>query len=304
MFYYIQNNKLNETSATFAISGPDANTYLQGQLTQDLNGPVGSAAYGLWLTQKGKVLADSTMLRRGANEFRVVSFSASAAVLRERIESYLISDDVTVRDETAQWDRIALWGEGAAAALSALLGSALAAGKFIEAKNGIAFGGRLAAGSFELLIPTGTGDATAQQFNAAGGQRVETAAADRARILAGIPAIPVDIGANDLPNEGGLDDVAISYTKGCYLGQEVMARLKNLGQVRRRLHVVRGAGTTPVASTALYQGDKKVGDIRSAASEGDGFVAMAMLSLVNLDAAKLLSLSAGGAAEIQVVRRV
>jgi folate-binding protein YgfZ len=224
--------------------------------------------------------------------------------LKERIESYLIADEVTVVDETNRWARFALWGEGASAALATIVGVVPATGQFAGTKDGIAFRGRMARESFELLVPAETSAAVAQRLGSLGAQPAESEAAERERILAGIPAIPADIGANDLPNEGGLDEVAISYTKGCYLGQEVMARLKNLGQVRRYLHVVRGAGTMPAPATLLYQGAKKVGDVRSVARDGDGFVAMAMLSLVNFDAAQPLSGSSEGPATIKVVRHV
>lgn len=123
-----------------------------------------------------------------------------------------------------------------------------------------------------------------------------------ARISAGIPVVPVDLGSGDLPNEGGLEDSALSYTKGCYLGQEVMARLKNLGQVRRRIQVVRGRGPVPIARMALYQGEKKVGEVRSVASRGEAFVAMVMLSLINLNPAERLSLAPGGPADITLDR--
>jgi hypothetical protein len=106
---------------------------------------------------------------------------------------------------------------------------------------------------------------------------------ERRRIAGGVPAVPLDLGLTDLPNEGGLDESAISFTKGCYLGQEVMARLKNLGQVRRRLQVVRGQGGRPPSGCALYQGQKKSGDLRSVAGDGNGFIAFAMLSLLNHD---------------------
>jgi folate-binding protein YgfZ len=129
------------------------------------------------------------------------------------------------------------------------------------------------------------------------------AAAELARLRAGIPSVPADIGPRDLPAEGALDDVAISFTKGCYLGQEVIARLKNLGQVRRALHLVSGAGAPPAAGTPLYQGDRKVGDVRSGAADGENFIAMAMLSLVNLAAGAPLGLSPGGG-EIRILRRV
>ena len=75
----------------------------------------------------------------------------------------------------------------------------------------------------------------------------------------------------------GSTTVAISYTKGCYLGQEVMARLKNLGHVRRRLHIVRGEGEPPAAGAQLFQNERKVGEVRSTARDGRGFVAIAML---------------------------
>jgi folate-binding Fe-S cluster repair protein YgfZ len=98
--------------------------------------------------------------------------------------------------------------------------------------------------------------------------------------------------------------VAISYTKGCYLGQEVMARLKNLGQVRRHLHIVRGSGGPIPVGTALFKNESKVGEIRSTALDGDGFLAMAMLSLVQLGGAGSLSATSGGPATITIIRRV
>ncbi len=301
MYFRLYQNDLDKTSACFSISGPDAYTYLQGQFTQELNRPPGAASYGLWLNQKGRVLADSFVLRRAEREFLVVSFSSPADALRQRLESYLIADEVEIADTTAQWARVSVWGHGVADRI----GAAPLAGGFLADERGIVFAGRTSrAPSFELLVPRAAGDWWRTKLAQAGLREADEATAARERILSGIPAVPTDIGPNDLPAEGGLDETAISFTKGCYLGQEVMARLKNLGQVRRRLHVFRGPGLTPATLTALYQGHKKIGETRSAASDGDGFVAMAMLSLGNFSAAEKLSLSADGAADIEVVQRV
>jgi hypothetical protein len=99
-----------------------------------------------------------------------------------------------------------------------------------------------------------------------------------------------------------LDEDAISYTKGCYLGQEVMARLKNFGQVRRRLLVVAGSRDPPVAQAPLYQAGRQVGEIRSAARTGvDGFVALAMLTLMNLDKLAGLGLAADGVPQVRLI---
>jgi folate-binding protein YgfZ len=153
---------------------------------------------------------------------------------------------------------------------------------------------------FELLLPRAAAGETGAALSAMGALGTDENRAEYERIVRGIPSVPADIGLSDLPNEGGLDEVAISYTKGCYLGQEVMARLKNLGQVRRRLHLVRGQGRPPNVGTGLFQNGRKVGDLRSAARDGTGFVAMAMLSTANLEETGHLSLSPGGPANISI----
>jgi tRNA-modifying protein YgfZ len=125
----------------------------------------------------------------------------------------------------------------------------------------------------------------------------------RRRIAAGIPAVPQDIGPNDLPNEGGLEAEAISYTKGCYLGQEVMARLKSMGRVRRRLVRVRGNDENqPPLLSPLFVGARAVGDLRSAARDGTaGWIGLAMISLVHVAGAAELSLSVDSPPTVRVM---
>ncbi|MBI2517961.1 MAG: folate-binding protein YgfZ [Opitutae bacterium] len=304
MDFYIHNNELNKTSAVFRIRGPDANTYLQGQFTQDISGPIGAISYGLWLNQKGKILADSHVLRLAADEFLVISYSTTAPALRERLESYLIADDVTLQDETVQWERVVFAaGEGEFPPVGV---ERPVAGRFLGLPSGaLVFAGRwFGPGSCELLVPLGGAPGILDAMQSVGATHADDSAANRHRILAGVPAIPADLGPNDLPQEGGLDEVAISYTKGCFLGQEVMARIKNLGQVRRALHIVRGRGPAPAASASLYQTGQRVGEVRSVAPEGNGFVAMAMLSLVNYRPSQALGATSDGAPDIEVLRRV
>ena len=99
-----------------------------------------------------------------------------------------------------------------------------------------------------------------------------------------------------------LENDAISYTKGCYLGQEVMARLKTMGTVRRRLVRVRGSeavGRPSVLPAGLFHGDKRVGEVRSAVTTEGGWIGLAMVSLLGLDAETVLSLTAGGVADVR-----
>ena len=111
-----------QPAAWLRVVGPDAFAFLQGQFTNDLRELEKSpAVYGLWLNQKGRVLADSFVLRgRVAEEFWVGSYFSPAAVIRERLESYIIADDVTIADETAAWSGVTLTGPNALASARAL----------------------------------------------------------------------------------------------------------------------------------------------------------------------------------------
>ena len=121
----------------------------------------------------------------------------------------------------------------------------------------------------------------------------------RRRIEAGIPAVPADLGPGDLPNEGGLEADAISYTKGCYLGQEVMARLKAMGTVRRRLVRVAWAGEEILTlPAALFLGARQVGELRSAAPEAKGgAIGLAMVSLLQVTAGRVARAGGGRAGD-------
>lgn len=275
---------LYNPSAMVRISGPDANSFLQGQFTNDLARPNGASTYGLWLNQKGKVLADSFVLRLAVNDFLAVSSFSPAATIRQRLEDYIIADEVEVRDETSLWQAIDLFGPQAEAILTAIAGSSPQPESFLSSGDTHIFRGRLSrAPNFTILAPSGVAAGRLSRILAAGTTAVEAEVIAAERIASGIPAVPADIGLGDLPNEGGLEVSAISFTKGCYLGQEVMARLKNLGQVRRRLHVVEGLGPSPTPATEVFQNGLRVGAFRSVARRGDGYVAFAMLSLMNLD---------------------
>jgi len=286
-----------EPAAVLKFAGEDVFSFLQGQFTQDLRpcleGP--NVAYGLWLNVKGKVLADGFILRRGQEWFYVSLFSAAQAV-RERLEANVIADDVTIEDVTAQWMGVSLLGSGVGGVFSALAEAALPeAGVWKQVRGGIIFQGRRAAEpNWEWLYPK-DGDDHAEWLRAQGAQEISSEDLERLRIEAAIPAIPRDLGPEDLPNEGGLERDAISYTKGCYLGQEVMARLKNLGKVRRRLVRVEGAGLAPVELPApLFADGKKLGELRSAVSVGNGFVGLALISLLGMTGRRSLSVSPEG----------
>lgn len=265
------------------VSGSDAAAFLQGQFSQDLRAAGTAPVYGLWLTVKGKVLADSFVFRRdgsGGAEFWVGSYFSPAAVIRERLESYVIADDVVVEDVGADWTAVSFFG-GAGETVAAPVGS----------ESLFVFEGRRGRPARECIYRVSDGEPVSADPGLS-----ELAEADlvRWRIEAGIPAIPADVGPADLPNEAGLEIDAISYTKGCYLGQEVMARLKAMGQVRRRLVRVRGEGlSVPAPGTALCFNGHAVGEVRSSVAQDDGWIGLAMITRLHVTAGSVLSAGAG-----------
>lgn len=243
-------------------------------------------------------MADSFVVRVAEQEHLVWAPRMGVAALRERLESYLIADEVDLIDVGTSHAGVIAWGEGAAKAIGAQFGAVPQPGAFVSAGGAMVFRGRFSAGDNFVCLAADSA-ALVRALGQAGAMPGTRDALEGERIASGLPAVPDDIGANDLPNEGGLEADAISYTKGCYLGQEVMSRLKNLGQVRRRLFVIEGTGEPPAAHTPVRQGEKQVGETRSSARVGSGFVAMAMLSLVNLDRAAPLALADGRALRLR-----
>jgi folate-binding protein YgfZ len=278
-------------AAWLRIFGPDAVDFLQGQFTQDIRRlAVRESIYGLWLDRKGKIIADSSVVRgTNENEYWLASLASPASVLRQRLESHLIADDVTIEDATGEWSALALLGPG--------WGDWFAR----EPHPGFCFRGRRGVEeAWEWLFPNDHAQGARDSTSFA--RSMTEADMQRLRIRAGIAAVPADLGPTDLPNEGGLDKEAISFTKGCYLGQEVMARLKAMGRIRRRLVRVAGPGVPPALPAALWQGEKKVGELRSAVEEEPpgGFVGLALLTLANLQEGKALGRVPGGSAAIEV----
>lgn len=280
-------------AAWLHVKGSDAFTFLQGQFTNDVKQAGAGGVYGLWLTLKGKVMGDGFVVAgAAADDYWIGSYDTRAPTLRERLESFVIADDVVVDDETTGWRAVSVFGPDAAATVAKAR---------TTVADGFVFPGRRSRpANVEWVFRSDQEPAIRAAL--AGLPEWDATTIEAGRIGAGIPAVPGDIGANDLPNEGGLELDAISYTKGCYLGQEVMARLKSMGQVRRRLLRVRGAGDeVPARGRALFAGGRQVGELRSTVKHGDGFIGLAMISLINLAGNTAVSLSPESAPGIHVL---
>ncbi|MEZ5277761.1 MAG: folate-binding protein [Opitutaceae bacterium] len=282
-----------------SVRGSDAASFLQGQFTNDLRAKIAhSCTYGLFLDRKGKVRADGFVMQAGENDFRILSYESDGADLRERLEAFVIADDVEIGDKTGEVEGIAFLGEEAVGWLETQVGRP-GPGQFLEVDSGWVFQGRRSLGpQLEWILPGDLVEDALNRLRADGLVELERPVMERERIRSRAPSIPREIGPSDLPQEGGLERDAVSFTKGCYLGQEVMARLRAMGRVRRSLVAVHVAGH-PAVPARLYDGDREVGELRSVVP-GDGIGVNGMALIRTEAVGRELSIEPGGPARVVI----
>ena len=231
-------------TAVVRVTGEDAAAFLQGQCAADLRGVALTDA--LWLNRKGRVLAHTVVAKDADDSFLLLCPHLTAAETIAVVTANVIADDVVATDETPAWGRWVAWGAAPARADAKL---------FPTRRFGVT--------AWDVLAPVGAA------MPGEAGSREELEAL---RIRAGVPAVPADCGANEFPQECGLE-AWVSYTKGCYLGQEVMARIQSMGSLRRILRRV--SGPVVVGQELKTAEGRTAGVVRSAA----GDVGLALVSV-------------------------
>jgi len=264
------------------VTGGDAARWLDGMVSNDVAvlAPAGphSGCYAALLTPKGRIVADLHVLAREGGYWLETARDHVEAVLA-RLDRYIIADDVTLRDRSGDFARIGVEGAGARAVLEAAAETrfdALAAGAWqaLEiAGTGVVTArfGWSGEDAYQLFAPARDGAAVrAALREAPAGVEVgpcAMAALEVLRIEAGIPLLGAELDEDVLPDEARLDD-AISRTKGCYTGQEIVARVYSRGAVN---HLLVGlsfeAVAPPPAGTLLFAAGpkgRKTGEVTSA----------------------------------------
>ncbi len=243
------------------VYGEDAEDYLQSQWTINLRKlKIGGIRYGLRLSTKGKVLADSYFLRLGDEEFLLISRDCLGANLIQLLEENIVADEVEFTNESGKWEIHTFWHNQTCKKWEIPNLEFPQGNTFVSHKSGYLFEDyRISPGSISILLPQGTKN----EFNK-NVQEVSSNELATWRVQNGLPSIPDDIGENELPQEGRLEIDAVDFNKGCYLGQEVMARIHAMGRVRRSTYPVSWSGSEMPALPAplLYEG-KKVGFLKS-----------------------------------------
>ena len=265
------------------LLGADRAKFLHGQVTNDINGLAEhTGCYAALVNAKGKMESDLFAYRL-AEEILLDFEPGLADAVQARLESFIIAEDVEVADVAPHFGLLSVQGPKAAAVL-ATLELPVPETEFSLAKTAdeifVVNQPRLGSAGFDLFVPV---DALADWKSrvAEHAPLCSETAFEKARVLATVPLFGKDFTSNNLAPECGIEARAISYAKGCYIGQEIISRIRSRGKVNRILRGLRLDGAA-VEGDAIYLGEKQVGTLSSVITEPD-----AALAIVHRDAAEL-----------------
>lgn len=261
------------------LTGGDRRKFLHGQVTNDVNGlQVGQGCYAALVNAKGRMQSDLNIYRL-PDELLLDFEPGLQDAVAQRLDKYIIADDVQIVDVTPHYGLLSVQGPKADQVIRQPdLGVSLPAGLMtfqsirdeILGEIYLMNSPRTGGSGFDLFVPCPALGVVLEALIAAakvvGGRACGWQALEIARIEAGIPRYGADMDETNLPPEAGIEDRAISYTKGCYIGQEVIARIRTYGQVAKTLRGLRLAddlATLPAKGDKLFKDGKEVGYVTS-----------------------------------------
>ena len=282
-----------------ALAGPDRSAFLHGLLTNDTASlTAGHGCYAAWLTPQGRMLCDVHVFESGDMMLLDVP-AAEVQQVADRLEQFHFTEDVQIATLATLRS---VWIHGPAA--PGILGTGFDA--WMQYQNArielagasvvVARIDQLAVPGFVIYVDAQQEDEVTAALAARGALHATPATLDAARIEAGYPVFGIDMTTETIPLEAGIEDRAISLTKGCYVGQEVIIRVlhRGHGRVARRLVRLQVEGNAPPAGSKVFSGDREVGFITSAAeSPRLGAVALGYLHRDFVEAGTAVDVQAG-----------
>ncbi|MBI2829167.1 MAG: aminomethyl transferase family protein [Acidobacteria bacterium] len=271
---------------TIGVAGKDRAGYLQGLLTNDIQALTpGTGCYAAWLTPQGRMLTDMHVFESGDMILLDVPADALPATL-QRLDQFLFSEDVQFADLSETLDAVWVHGPAASSMLEQVVtgasGLALGFAAWSEYHNTRAeFGGlpvvvarvsQLGVPGFVIYIEPARRSDLRRALVERGAIAAEHAAIEAARVEAGYPLFGLDMTEETIPLEAGIEDRAISLSKGCYVGQEVIIRVlhRGHGRVAKRLVALRmqegQPQNVPARGARIFSEAREVGGVTSAAS--------------------------------------
>jgi tRNA-modifying protein YgfZ len=244
------------------VLGSDAEEYLQGQLTNDVEAlAVDDGQYAALLDRKGHMQTDMRLLRVGEGAVLIDLEAPAKAGALKHLTMYSIGRDVAVADASEERALLSLIGPRAAE----VAGTAPLP-EFANEATQVAGIDVVAAGTrdgIDLLHPAAETERLVAALGAAGAVEVSPEAAEIVRVESGTPRFGAEMDAATMPAEAGIVEDAVSFTKGCYIGQETVARLHYKGKPNRHLRGLKLSGAA-APGAALRLGEKEVGTLGGA----------------------------------------
>lgn len=258
---------LSTARSRLRVTGADRTGFLHGQCTNDIKKlSAGESCYAAFLNAKGKMRGEGHIICL-PDAFLL----ETSAGLQASLEKFVVTEDVVIED------------------VSASLGEWLVVGNAQVS---------LPLDAVKFAHPLGTGVISATPL-------VSTLSAEQLEVLrveAAVPLWGADMDENTIPNEAGLEARAINYEKGCYIGQETIARIKTYGHVNRHLVQLKLAGgSVPARGTKVIAGDKEVGAVTSAVQSAR-YAAPVALGYVRRELAKAGAAVTVGGNQAEVIK--
>jgi tRNA-modifying protein YgfZ len=258
------------------LKGSEAAEYLQGQLTNDMEAlGAGEGCYAALLDRKGHMQADMRVLRVADDEGWVDTETEALPPARRHLEMYKVGREVEVEDLTETRTLLSLIGPRSAELSGAPpLPEHACKGLSVDGVECLAVG---TAFGIDLIAAAERSERLRRFLTDAGAPEVAPGAVEILRIEAGTPRFGAEMDSSTMPAEAGIVETAVNFEKGCYIGQETVARLHYRGKPNRRLRGLRlSAPAKPGA--ALLTGEKEVGRVGgSCVSPAHGPIALAIL---------------------------
>ncbi len=235
------------TRAKFRLTGGDRIRYLNGQVTNDVRkASPAQALYACVTDAKGRIAGD-VFIHTTGDALIVDAEESLREVLGPRLEKYIIADDVELTDVSDEWHLWHVFGPAAA--------------KFTPGENGAVKSPRLGVEGVDIWLAV---DAAPPLSDA---PLLSAKEHETLRILRGIPRYPNELNGEAFPPEAGIEERAMSYTKGCYIGQEVLSRIRTTSKMPRELIQWHGEAPVSVGETVFSTSEppKAIGTITSQA---------------------------------------
>ena len=274
---------------TIAVTGGDRRSFLHALLTNDIAALTkGRGAYAAYLTPQGRMISDMRVVETGDRLLLGVE-AGIAAALADRLDKLIFSEDVQVKDISGEIGEVSVHGPRAADIIGQATGvmvetladqysnltrESRPAGPLTVVRDDA-----LGVLGFDVYVAHRDMASLREKLLEAGAITAGRDTVETLRIEAGRPRFGIDMTTDTIPLEAGIEDRAISFTKGCYVGQEVIIRVMHRGHgrvARRLVRLVLPGRPLPSRGEKIFSGDRQVGEITSAAESPATGAAMAM----------------------------